>query len=455
MQAAPPFSDEMARLEALKEYEILDTPPEAEFDDFTWLASEICGTPIALISLLDADRQWFKSKVGLDASETPRELTFCAHAIHGQDILEVPNALEDERFADNPLVTGAPDIRFYAGSPLITPVGMPLGTLCVIDRVPRQLSEQQRESLSRLGRQVVVQLELRLAKRKLQRLALKLEDANCELRRSNEKLAADLTMAREFQLALLPAAHPDFPPDGPAGQLGLHFSHQYEASAEVGGDFYGILTLSDTQAGVFQCDVMGHGVRAALVVAIIRGLVEELKPVALDPGRFITEMNHALAEVLRDTDTDMYATAFYMVVDIGRGCMVCTNAGHPRPFHANRNRGTVKPLHFEKGVAGPVLGLLKESSYGTMECPLAVGDTIVLYTDGVIEATAPDGEEYGEQRLSAAIGTRLELPTERIFEEILADARRFCATGSFGDDVCLVGVDVCRALGRDSGSTHH
>ena len=163
-----PSPTEFERLAQLQRYQILDTAPEDVFDDFTILAAQICGTPISLISLLDADRQWFKSRVGLAATQTPRELAFCDHAIRTPEVMEVPDATQDPRFVDNPLVTGAPDIRFYAGAPLVAPDGSRIGTLCVIDRIPRHLSDDQRASLARLGRQIIVQLELRLARRDLE-----------------------------------------------------------------------------------------------------------------------------------------------------------------------------------------------------------------------------------------------------------------------------------------------
>jgi len=158
----PPVPDnEAARLEALRRYRILDTAPERHFDDITKLAASICGVPMASISLVDEDRQWFKSRVGMEISETTRKVAFCSHAILGNDLLVIPDALADERFIGNPLVKEEPCIRFYAGAPLLTAEGHALGTLCVFDRQPRQLVDGQGEALKTLARVVVSELELR------------------------------------------------------------------------------------------------------------------------------------------------------------------------------------------------------------------------------------------------------------------------------------------------------
>jgi anti-sigma regulatory factor (Ser/Thr protein kinase) len=164
--------DEAARLKALHKYRILDTKPEQAFDDLTLIASQICGTPIALISLVDEDRQWFKSRVGVKVQETPRSVSFCAHAIQQTGIFLVPDALQDARFRDNPLVQGDPHFRFYAGKPLMTPEGHALGTLCVADYQPRTLTQAQKDALEALQRQVEAQLELR---RNLDELRVALE----------------------------------------------------------------------------------------------------------------------------------------------------------------------------------------------------------------------------------------------------------------------------------------
>lgn len=154
-------TNEVARVAALQRYAILDSEPEQGFDDLTLLASYICQTPIALISLVDENRQWFKSRVGLSIAETSREIAFCSRAILQSDIFIVPDTLQDERFRNNPLVVSEPNIRFYAGAPLITEEGYALGTLCVVDRTPREVSPDQKEALKALSRLVLAQLEFR------------------------------------------------------------------------------------------------------------------------------------------------------------------------------------------------------------------------------------------------------------------------------------------------------
>jgi anti-sigma regulatory factor (Ser/Thr protein kinase) len=187
------MTDESARLAALRAYRILDTDPEQAFDDLTLLASHICGTPIALITLVDADRQWFKSRIGITVSETSRAVSFCARAIEQRSPLIVPDTLGDPRFSDNPLVTSEEGIRFYAGVPLVNPEGHALGTLCVADRVSRTLNAEQLEALRALTRQTEAQLELR---KNLKELSDALAERDrAEARR--EKLITDLRAALE------------------------------------------------------------------------------------------------------------------------------------------------------------------------------------------------------------------------------------------------------------------
>lgn len=189
-------TNEVARVAALQRYAILDSEPEQGFDDLTLLASYICQTPIALISLVDENRQWFKSRVGLSISETSREIAFCSRAILQSDIFIVPDTLQDERFRNNPLVVSEPNIRFYAGAPLITEEGYALGTLCVVDRTPREVSPDQKEALKALSRLVLAQLEFR------RNLVLLKEALNDRTKEEHER-QKELTEVQETLLRVL------------------------------------------------------------------------------------------------------------------------------------------------------------------------------------------------------------------------------------------------------------
>lgn len=188
MKTSPPKT-EAKRLKVLWQYDVLDTVPEEVFDDLTELAAKICEAPIALISLVDEKRQWFKSKVGVSLRETSRDISFCAHAIQHDGLFIVPDATKDKRFAKNPLVTSDPKIRFYAGAPLVTPDGYALGTLCVLDKVPRELRPDQKQAMRVLARHVMTQLELRRHARELADARHAHQEANGELKDAKAEIA--------------------------------------------------------------------------------------------------------------------------------------------------------------------------------------------------------------------------------------------------------------------------
>jgi len=206
MSSFPLPHDESARLSALQKYQILDSLPEQEYDDLTIIIAQICDVPIALVSLIDSDRQWFKSHQGLDTTETPRSQAFCNHAIlQPKEVMVVPNALEDSRFAGNPLVVGDPAIRFYAGAPLVTSDGFALGTLCVIDKVPREITPVQINALQALSRQVIAQLELRYQSGQLQQEIKLREEATSLVSAKNIELEATIEELHQTQASLIQA----------------------------------------------------------------------------------------------------------------------------------------------------------------------------------------------------------------------------------------------------------
>ncbi len=188
MQAAAIPPNETERLATLRALGILDTDAEPEFDELVTLAATLCGTPIGLVSLVDADRQWFKAAIGLPRGESRRSLAFCAHAILQESVFTVEDATADHRFADNPMVLNQPNIRFYAGMPISTSNGHPLGTLCVIDTVSRRLNPEQKQALEILGRQVNVRLELRMQRKSLQQVLAEIHEVRAKLSQTQRQL---------------------------------------------------------------------------------------------------------------------------------------------------------------------------------------------------------------------------------------------------------------------------
>jgi sigma-B regulation protein RsbU (phosphoserine phosphatase) len=266
--------------------------------------------------------------------------------------------------------------------------------------------------------------------------------SQAELRKKNEILEDDLKMAREIQQAILPQQYPAFPPDASPESSRLHFCHRYHPTGQVGGDFFNVLRLSDSRAGLFICDVMGHGVRSALVTAMVRGLVEELRPVAMDPGQLLTRINCDLRAILQQTGTPLFTTAFYMTVDLEKREILFANAGHPRPFLIHRLSGEVELLKYPDGKGRPALGLFAESTYATASSPLAEGDLVMLFTDGLYEVEGPENRQFSQDLLLQTVKKHSSLHCADLFDAILEEIKQFSASQEFADDVCLVGVEA-------------
>jgi sigma-B regulation protein RsbU (phosphoserine phosphatase) len=265
------------------------------------------------------------------------------------------------------------------------------------------------------------------------------------LRERNLQMEADLVLAREVQEALLPQQFPSFPPTVPSSRSALRFASRYQPCAMVGGDFLDVLRISDTQAGLFVCDVMGKGVRAALVTAMMRALVEELLPIADSPSRFLAGLNRGLVSILQERQLPMFASAYYVVADSVAGELRFANAGHPTPFYLRPAAGTAEQLRTSDFPPGPVLGVFDNSLYAEGRMPVAPGDRLMLFTDGLYEVVGSNDEEYGQGKLLDAVRQRLDLPMSELFDQLLAEVRAYSASKEFSDDICLLGVEVAGA----------
>ena len=376
MSTAPLPENESARLAALQAYDVLDTLPEQAYDDITYLAAQICETPIALVSLVDEQRQWFKSKLGLDVSETSRDLAFCAHAIlEPKSLLIVEDASKDERFADNPLVLADPAIRFYAGVPLVTSTGHALGTLCVIDRKARQLSEAQQETLRALSRQVIAHLELRRSVAELRQLVRILEG-------QADVIERDLQRAEIIQRSLLPNEVPVLD--------GFNLHTLYRPGHTIGGDLYDVVAIADRYLVLIVADASGHGVSAAMLSVLFKQhlrIQDHATGIPYSPGWALARINASL--LANHPAPGVFVTAAYCLLDIKERKLLVGSAGHP-PILCLRANGELEQV----AQTGPALGIKANVVFEEVELTLFEGDRVLLYTDGLLDIckNVPDAE---------------------------------------------------------------
>ncbi len=283
--------------------------------------------------------------------------------------------------------------------------------------------------------------ERKHAEEQIRRTTAELTRSREELRIKNQLMEDSLRMAREIQTAMLPQQYPVFPKNAAPEQSVFQFAHRYQPAEAVSGDFFSVTQISDTEVGVLICDVTGHGVRAALVTAMIRALAEELKPLAREPGYFLRKLNSDLSNILKSTGSPMLTTAFYFIANCQTGIMRFANAGHPKPLVLRRSENRIEPLANACGRGQPALGLFEEPPYETSEATLAPGDFVMLFTDGLYEVQGANEELYTSQRLLLDVQNLLAKPAAQLFDELLETIRAFSTDHEFEDDVCLVGME--------------
>jgi sigma-B regulation protein RsbU (phosphoserine phosphatase) len=262
-----------------------------------------------------------------------------------------------------------------------------------------------------------------------------------ELREKNAQLEADLEIARELQNALQPQQFPRFPSFASPEESALQFHHFFSPSSAVGGDFFQVFQISDSVAGVLICDVMGHGVRAALVAMILRAFVEDLRAYANEPAKFLQELNRAISHILKHTHLSIFVSALYVITDIARGELHYANAGHPTPLCVHRT-GSAAPLPLSESKPDSVLGIFDDAEYHSVSAQLCTGDILLLFTDGLFEVEGANGQYYDQRRLLKSVGERVDLRAEELCKQLVAEVREFAVSKDFSDDVCLIAIDV-------------
>jgi sigma-B regulation protein RsbU (phosphoserine phosphatase) len=423
-------SDETERLADLHALAILDTPSEERFNRIVRLARAIFDVPIAYIALVDSDRQWFKAKCGLTSDETGRDVSFCGHAILQDEPLIVPDALEDERFVDNPLVTGEPFVRFYAGHPLAGPAGKNIGTLCLVDREPRTLSDRELEMFENLA--MVAEREIGLVD--LIRTQQELLEARAALAVTQARLTRELADAAAFVRSVVPA---------PVVTASVTSAHRLIACSELGGDMLGAMPLDSTgrRTALYLFDVSGHGVGASLLSVAVGNILRNQSLPGVDftrPGDVLTALN---ASFPIDRTDGKFFTAWYGVYDATDRTLCYASAGH-HPALLAPPSGPVREL----GGTGPLIGFFPDAEFAEERAQVHPGSLIYLFSDGGFEVSGLDGAMLGYEAFSEIVaGVARELgdePADDRLEAIVAQVMEH-ADGTLDDDFGLLEAAFC------------
>ncbi len=416
MELAAIPANENERQAAVKALGILDTAAEERFDRITRLTRSVFDVPIAYVAIIDDSRQWFKSKQGLAADQTPRNISFCGHTVLKEDTLVIPDAQADRRFADNPMVLGEPFIRFYAGEPIRSQEGLIVGTLCIADRKPRMFTDLNRESLKGLARMVENEVSLM----DVIKLQCELLNTKEKLIESQDRLKHEIADAAFYVQSLLPA---------PFETERIKAEWKYVPSSELGGDAFGYHWLSEDKLAVYLLDVSGHGVGAALLSTTI---INVLRSQALagvccsSPAGVLARLNAAFQ---MEQHSGRTFSLWHGIIDLKTRELKYASGGHPPAALLSPKLDQARLL--DKG--GMMLGIIPNAEFAEETVPFEEGSRFYLYSDGAYEVSFEENKRWSLAEFIAFLSA--SGPNS---DQILEKLKVLRKSEAFQDDVSLI-----------------
>ncbi|MFJ6000454.1 PP2C family protein-serine/threonine phosphatase [Streptomyces sp. NPDC092370] len=451
-ELVPDLNVEAARIEAVRRYDILDTPPNGAFDRVAAMAARLFDVPVATVTIVDTDRIWFKAAHGLEGvKEIGRDPGLCGSAILRDDALVIPDTLRDPVAADNPLVAGEMGVRFYAAAPIITPDGHRLGTVNVLDTKPRSITEDDTATLADLAAIVLDEMELRLSalralrneqqRREAESRQAEMERARAEAERAaREQAEKDKTAIAAFastlQRTLLPPALPVVP--------GLELACHYRTASvhDVGGDYYDVFPVDGSRWAFFLGDVCGKGPEAATVTALARHTLRAAAQMDPDPVTVLSTLNTALLTDV--TAGSRFCTTFFGLLaprEDGGFTVTVATGGHPPAYHVRPDDSGAVWVKAVRPKVGMLVGAFPQAHFAQDTFCLAPGEGLFLYTDGLTEARTTQGTMLGEDGLTGFLHQRTGPLTATTLVEDTVTLLASMPDGA-GDDVALLALSV-------------